>query len=84
MIGSRHESGHHADRDSERVDYHPPSLLSVCLVRAGVELRQFFREREAVVFTFAFPILLLVIFGAVFGRRTSTAGVTFAQSSSPA
>jgi ABC-2 type transport system permease protein len=63
----------------ERVDYHPPSLLSVCLVRAGVELRSFRREREAVVFTFAFPILLLVIFGAVFGRQDVDGGVTFAQ-----
>jgi ABC-2 type transport system permease protein len=37
------------------------------------------REREAVVFTFAFPVLLLVIFGAVFGRTDVDGGVTFAQ-----
>jgi ABC-2 type transport system permease protein len=62
-----------------RTGYHPPSLLSVCRVRAAVELKSFLREREAVVFTFAFPILLLVIFGAVFGRTDVEGGVKFAQ-----
>ena len=57
----------------------PPSLLSVTLVRARVEFLAFVREREAVVFTFAFPILLLVIFGAVFGRQQIEGGVKFAQ-----
>jgi ABC-2 type transport system permease protein len=60
-------------------EYRPPSLLSVYLVRAGVELRTFSREREALVFIFAFPVLLLVIFGAVFGRQDVAGGVTFAQ-----
>jgi ABC-2 type transport system permease protein len=64
---------------TERTDYHPPSLLTVSRVRAGVELRTFRREREAVVFTFAFPVLLLIIFGAVFGRQDVNGGVTFAQ-----
>ena len=62
-----------------RADYNPPSLLSVYRVRASVELKTFMREREAVVFTFAFPILLLVIFGAIFGRQDVEGGVTFAQ-----
>jgi ABC-2 type transport system permease protein len=44
-----------------------------------VELRTFVREREAVVFTFAFPVLLLVIFGAIFGRQDVEGGVSFAQ-----
>jgi ABC-2 type transport system permease protein len=56
-----------------------PSLLSVVRVRAKVEFLSFIREREAVVFTFAFPILLLVIFGAVFGGQQVEGGVTFAQ-----
>ena len=52
---------------------------SVCLVRAGVELKQFIREREAVVFTFAFPVLLLVIFARSSAARIVDGGVTFAQ-----
>lgn len=59
--------------------HRPPSLLSVCAVRARVELRSFVREKEAVVFTFAFPIILLVIFGSVFGGQDIEGGVTFAQ-----
>jgi ABC-2 type transport system permease protein len=68
-----------AATSTERTEHRPPSLLSVCLVRAGVELRTFRREREALVFIFAFPVLLLVIFGAVFGRQDVDGGVTFAQ-----
>jgi ABC-2 type transport system permease protein len=60
-------------------DYRPPPLLSVYAVRAKVELLSFMREREAVVFTFAFPIMLLVIFGAIFGRQELEGGVSFAQ-----
>ena len=56
-----------------------PTVLSVSKVRAEVELRTFLREREAVVFTFAFPIILLVIFGSVFGGRDIEGGVSFAQ-----
>lgn len=60
-------------------EFRPPSLLSVCAVRAKVELLSFVREKEAMVFTFAFPILLLVIFGAVFGGQDIEGGVSFAQ-----
>jgi ABC-2 type transport system permease protein len=56
-----------------------PSLPSVVWVRARVEFLEFIREREAVVFTFAFPPLLLVIFGSVFGREQIEGGVKFAQ-----
>jgi ABC-2 type transport system permease protein len=56
-----------------------PSLLSVSRVRARIELLSFVREREAMVFTFAFPILLLVIFGSVFGGQDIEGGVNFAQ-----
>jgi ABC-2 type transport system permease protein len=56
-----------------------PSLASVGAVRAKVEFLSFIREREAVVFTFAFPILLLVIFGSVFGGQDIEGGVSFAQ-----
>jgi ABC-2 type transport system permease protein len=72
-------SSYAAETTTTRTEFHPPSLLSVCLVRAGVELRTFTREREALVFIFAFPVLLLVIFGAVFGQQDVDGGVTFAQ-----
>jgi ABC-2 type transport system permease protein len=56
-----------------------PTLLSTSLTRARVELLTFFRGRETVVFTLAFPTLLLVIFGSVFGHSDVANGVNFAQ-----
>jgi ABC-2 type transport system permease protein len=56
-----------------------PSLLSVYRARAVVELKVFVRVREAVVFTFLFPVILLVIFGAIFGGADLDGGITFAQ-----
>src|SRR2546421_2146161 len=50
-----------------------PSLVRVGLSRAGLEIRSYFRNRQAVVFTFALPVVLLVLFGAIF---TGTAGQT--------
>jgi ABC-2 type transport system permease protein len=43
-----------------------------------VELKEFFRQREAVVFTLLFPVLLLVVFGAVLNYDLGH-GVTFTQ-----
>jgi ABC-2 type transport system permease protein len=59
---------------------HPaaPSTLRVGVARGSFELKQFFREKDAVVFTFAFPILLLLIFGSVFSDDI-TPGVSFSQ-----
>ena len=43
-----------------------PTALSIGIQRGGLEIRQFMRQRESVVFTLAFPIILLAIFGSVF------------------
>jgi ABC-2 type transport system permease protein len=43
-----------------------PSTLRMGLARGGIELRQFFRGKESVVFTFCFPALILVLLGAIF------------------
>ena len=43
-----------------------PSTAGLGLARTGIELKQFFRERDSVVFTFLFPVILLFIFGSVF------------------
>jgi ABC-2 type transport system permease protein len=40
--------------------------LRLGLARGVVELKQFLRNRPSVVFTLLFPVLLLVVFGAVF------------------
>jgi ABC-2 type transport system permease protein len=52
--------------------------LTLGLRRGVLELKQFARSREAVVFTLAFPVLLLVIFGAIFDQQIAP-GVSFTQ-----
>jgi ABC-2 type transport system permease protein len=55
-----------------------PPVAAVWRVRAGVELKEFFRQRESVVFTLAFPVILLLIFGAVLNYNLGR-GVGFVQ-----
>lgn len=56
----------------------PNSVMALGVARTRLELTQFFRERDAVVFTFAFPIIMLVIFGSVFAGDLG-GGVSFTQ-----
>jgi ABC-2 type transport system permease protein len=55
-----------------------PPVAAVCRTRAGVELKEFFRQRESVVFTLLFPVILLAVFGAVLNYDLGS-GVTFTQ-----
>jgi ABC-2 type transport system permease protein len=55
-----------------------PSALQLGILRGGLEIRQFARQRESVVFTLLFPVILLAIFGSVF-KDTIAPGVTFSQ-----
>lgn len=55
-------AGSAAPRTSTR-----PSTLRLGAARARLELREFFRERDAVVFVFAYPIIMMAIFATVFG-----------------
>ncbi len=55
-----------------------PDALRLGLLRGRLEMIQFLRIREAVVFTLVFPVILLTLFGAVFNRDIAP-GVTFTQ-----
>ena len=55
-----------------------PGILRIGLLRGGLEIKQFMRARESVVFTLLFPVMLLFIFGSVF-KNTIAPGVTFSQ-----
>nr|BFF19007.1 hypothetical protein GCM10025730_25280 [Promicromonospora thailandica] len=44
-----------------------PGTLWLGLVRGGVELREYVRERDSIIFGFAYPIVMLAIFATVFG-----------------
>ncbi|MEI6621046.1 MAG: ABC transporter permease [Actinomycetes bacterium] len=54
--------------------------LTIGRRRGVLELKQFFRDRESAVFNFALPVILLVIFGSVFGGQSmGNTDITFAQ-----
>jgi ABC-2 type transport system permease protein len=55
-----------------------PSTVGLGALRGRLEVRQFFRTRDSMIFSFALPILLMVVFGAIF-RQQIAPGVTFAQ-----
>ncbi len=55
-----------------------PGAVAIGIKRGGLELKQFFRQRESVVFTLLFPLILLAIFGSVFSN-TIAPNVTFSQ-----
>lgn len=50
-----------------------------CLARGEVEVKQFFRSREAVVFTLALPIVLLALLASIFSRDVQGTHVPYSQ-----
>ncbi|GAA0953330.1 ABC transporter permease [Kribbella koreensis] len=60
-----------------------PSTMAIGVARTKLEVREFFREREALIFTFFFPIIFLAIFSAVFGDTDFGQGVNAATYFTP-
>ena len=59
-------------------------LLHIGLSRGLIEIRQFFRARDSVVFMFTLPILFMIIFGAIFGDQPMGPRHTYSQALVPA
>ena len=55
-----------------------PGAINLGLRRGTLEIKQFTRQRESVVFTILFPLILLAIFGSVF-KDTIAPRVTCSQ-----
>jgi ABC-2 type transport system permease protein len=60
-----------------------PGVLRLGIARTRLELLTYFRERDAMVFIFAYPLIMLAIFATVFGQNGATVGpepgIPFAQ-----
>ncbi|MEE6261675.1 ABC transporter permease [Plantactinospora sonchi] len=65
--------------DHERSGARPPGLVRVAAARTRVEFLSFVRERSAMVFTFVFPLALLVIFGSALHGQPVAEGVVYEQ-----
>lgn len=54
-------------------------MTNIALSQGGIELKQFLRTRESLVFTLLFPVMIMVVFGSIFQGVTITPGVTLSQ-----
>ncbi|GAP50187.1 ABC transporter permease [Streptomyces azureus] len=61
-----------------------PGAWRLGLRRGALEIRQFFRQRDQVVFTFAFPVVFLFLFASIFRDDVAGAGITASQLYVPA
>ena len=60
------------------------TVAAVGLSRTKIELLQFYREKDSMIFIFAFPLVMLVIFASAFGTspdfiEVDGAGISAAQ-----
>lgn len=69
-------------RDRARVRL--PGAWGLGLRRGALEIRQFFRQRDHVVFTFAFPVVFLFLFASIFSDDVEGAGIKASQLYVPA
>jgi ABC-2 type transport system permease protein len=65
--------------DGKNVRSRGANILSMSLSRGQVELLQFTRDKTALIFTFFFPAMLLLLFGTIFGDQYNDAGVSASQ-----
>ncbi len=56
-----------------------PSTLRVTISRTGIELKGFFREKQAVAFVFALPAIMLVLLGSIFRGSAVGHGVSVGE-----
>ncbi|MGA4539993.1 ABC transporter permease [Uniformispora flossi] len=59
--------------------YAAPSVLRIGRARAALELRQFFRDRRQVFFTFSMPIVMFLLLASIFRDTYKDVGVTTQQ-----
>lgn len=56
-----------------------PSAVRLGLARSVLETKAFFRRWERVGFTFALPVVLLIIFGTIFSGKIAHTGVNYRE-----
>ncbi|MFD5147894.1 ABC transporter permease [Streptomyces sp. NPDC058401] len=56
-----------------------PGAWALGLSRGALEIKQFARQRDAVIFTFAFPIVFLALFASIFSGTVEGTGINASQ-----
>lgn len=67
------------DTPSRTASMPPPGWVPTSLARVALEVTLFFRERDQMIFSFIYPLAMLLIFGSVFGSDDVAPGVSFPQ-----
>ncbi|PSL06722.1 ABC-2 type transport system permease protein [Haloactinopolyspora alba] len=67
-------SAHERSTATPSPDRTKPSTLRIAVARTILETRIYFRERDSVVFSFLFPVVLLGLFATVFGGGETVFG----------
>lgn len=67
-----------AEREPVRAGSGPWHTARIGWERGKLEVKEFFRQRESVVFTVAFPVILLFIFGSILNYNID-GGIKFSQ-----
>src|ERR1700753_315838 len=57
----------------------PLCALRIGWIRGRLEVKDFFRQRESVVFTLAFPVILLLVFSSVFSYTIGSTNTPFSH-----
>lgn len=60
-------------------DLNLPSTFRLGISRSALEVKSFFRRKERVAFTFALPVVLQIIFGAIFSGNVSGTSVPYRE-----
>ena len=61
-----------------------PGAGALALRQGRLEIKQFLRSRESVVFTMAFPVIMIVIFASIFNGDDRRRASSSPSTSSPA
>ncbi|MET9884164.1 ABC transporter permease [Streptomyces sp. NPDC006430] len=56
-----------------------PGAWALGLSRGALEIKQFVRQRDSMVFTFAFPVVFLALFASIFRDSVENTGITASQ-----
>jgi ABC-2 type transport system permease protein len=56
-----------------------PSAARIAYARAVLELRLYVRQRQTMVFSFFYPVAMLLIFGSIMGHNRVAGGVTYVR-----
>jgi ABC-2 type transport system permease protein len=64
---------------SESKNSNLPSTFQLGISRSALEIKSFFRRRDRVAFTFALPVVLQIIFGAIFSGKVAGTDVPYRE-----